>query len=731
MDFKVKPSAKWTQDAQSFVTQICFTVNYCSWKKTCCFAVKQKQWGTGTRRTVTGLQRGSAAERNSSSTEESPASQKAKLISPMVISQMTDENKSKENGSALPTYAGAYPAKQSAADRGSVDVRSAFTLLPSRSGIRASLEDAVARPDSRVAEEDRCPNQQRGFASITVTARRVGGPWSAPAPGAQPRGNGEPRGNGAAAAPAAVSEAGPAPRGAPLPSQGSRANRNVADLKVSESCSWLRGEPRDRLFDSANGETRVVLGGSGWREKVPPSFTSCVHLRLSQQCPNTIYYLDKSLHVCIDPPRIKRQIVHRSALSFHINCSSSRLTADGVDGIANGEPLEEILKSKLLGENKTPLRASWSADLIENNVIKNQTTDEGYLGTKCPLKSVCPSQLSAFVDIPKGSNNVIVIRKEDNKQSGNNRTTFSIQLPSPSYEAGTGMFSGSNKKQCATGKSCTAAPASCLHPVSEQESTAASDGSSAGRDPSRGTSKSKESRPQSFLMPKISISDSMCNIKTLSRIILEANVHGQNQFLKGDYEFCGSNDKIKEPKERAEQERAGGVTLSAAHLPDVAHEKRDAFPRPEICSEPEKIPPSPLTLREALEIHKPQFISRSQERLKKLEHMVQLRKAQQSDAPGRKQEALLVRKLSSTSFSSKKKQYTVPHPLSDNLFKPKERFIPEKEMHMRSKRIYDNLPEVKKKQEEKQKRIIIQSNRLRVEIFKKQLLDQLLQRSTE
>lgn len=34
-------------------------------------------------------------------------------------------------------------------------------------------------------------------------------------------------------------------------------------------------------------------------------------------------------------------------------------------------------------------------------------------------------------------------------------------------------------------------------------------------------------------------------------------------------------------------------------------------------------------------------------------------------------------------------------------------------------RIYDNLPEVKKKQEEKQKRIILQSNRLRVEMFKK------------
>ncbi|NXP17348.1 CJ090 protein, partial [Scytalopus superciliaris] len=133
---------------------------------------------------------------------------------------------------------------------------------------------------------------------------------------------------------------------------------------------------------------------------------------------------------------------------------------------------------------------------------------------------------------------------------------------------------------------------------------------------------------------------------------------------------------------------------------------------------------------EALEIHNPQFISRSQERLKRVEHMAQLRKAQRSEAPP-SNPGWLARKLSSTSTSSRKKQYTIPDPLSDNLFKPKERFIPEKEMHMRSKRIYDNLPEVKKKQEEKQKRIIIQSNRLRVEMFKKQLLDQLLHRSTE
>ncbi|NWV24869.1 CJ090 protein, partial [Origma solitaria] len=136
--------------------------------------------------------------------------------------------------------------------------------------------------------------------------------------------------------------------------------------------------------------------------------------------------------------------------------------------------------------------------------------------------------------------------------------------------------------------------------------------------------------------------------------------------------------------------------------------------------------------QEALELHNPQFISRSQKRLKRLQLMAQLRRAQQREAPP-STPAVLARKLSSTSTStaSKKKQFTVPDPLSDNLFKPKERIIPEKEMHMRSKRIYDNLPEVKKKQEEKQKRIIIQSNRLRVEMFKKQLLDQLLHRNTE
>ncbi|KAF7239251.1 hypothetical protein EYD10_14114, partial [Varanus komodoensis] len=131
-----------------------------------------------------------------------------------------------------------------------------------------------------------------------------------------------------------------------------------------------------------------------------------------------------------------------------------------------------------------------------------------------------------------------------------------------------------------------------------------------------------------------------------------------------DYKFCGSAIKLKKHKKSVKIETVDRVTTSTAHEPDVLHEKYDAFQQPEVCSEPEKIPTNPLTLREALEVHKPHFISRSQERMKKLEHMVQMRKAQQGDASGKKPEAVLSHKLSSSSITSKKKQFTVPHPLS-------------------------------------------------------------------
>nr|XP_009932895.1 PREDICTED: centrosomal protein C10orf90 homolog [Opisthocomus hoazin] len=725
VDFQVKPSAKWTREAQSFITQMYLTVNYAPWKAAGDFGVTQKRWGTNSQRTCTGLQREGAAERKSSSSKESLSSQNTKLISPLVISQMIEDNKSKEIWPSSPMQSmipqpSAYHTTKSLANHGSINTKGAFTVLTSRLEIQASLDDTTSPSDSPITGGKQCQSQQKGFASITITARRVAAGSSEPA-----------RGPGAVQEPNAMC---PTLSKAPAALHHwpplDRAKHRSFPLRISKSYSQLGEELRKRLFDPGNKEYGVGLQSSDGREKVPPSFISCVHLQVSPQYPNTIYYLDKSLNVCIDQPQTKCQKIHRSALSFNINCSSSRLTADGVDGIANGEPTEEILKTKLLGENKTPLSSNWSADLAENNVINRETTNEGFLRSKYPLQSVFVSELPAFVDIPRGPSNVVTTKKDDDKHSDSYRATFSFQLPNSSDEAGTQMLLGSKKQQCTTGRSSAAASGSLPDPASRKATTAATDGSLKKRDPPKSTSKSKETQAQGMLKPKVSASSSMCNIKASSRILSEENVHGQNQLLKSDYEFCGSSDKIRECKEEDEEERASRVTLSTAHLPDVAREKNDALTQPETGSQPEETPPAPWTLQEALEIHNPQFISRSRERLKKLEQMVQLRKAQQSDAPASNQGAL-VRKLSSTSTSSRKKQYTIPDPLSDNLFKPKERFIPEKEMHMRSKRIYDNLPEVKKKQEEKQKRIIIQSNRLRVEMFKKQLLDQLLQRNTE
>ncbi|XP_031453173.1 (E2-independent) E3 ubiquitin-conjugating enzyme FATS isoform X1 [Phasianus colchicus] len=677
-----------------------------------------KQWGSN--RTCTGQQLESAVERKPSFAEESLSSTNRKLISPIVISQMIDENKLKENRSALLMQAvtpqpSTCHTKQSLANDGSVNINSTFAVLASRLEIQSSLDDTTSPSGCPIADGKQC-QKQKGFASITITARRVTAGSNDPTwrPGAVP----EPH-----AVTPTLSEIPAALHHRLSPDQ---ANPKVTPSQVSACCSKLSRELRERFFSLRNGENGVCLQSSDGREKVPPSFTSSVRLRVSQQCPNTIYYIDKSLNVCLDRPRIKCQKIYRSALSFNINCSSSRLTADGVDGIGNGESIEKMLQIKLLRENKTPRRPNRSAHLTERNVINKQATNEGYLVTKCPLTRVCVSELPASGHVPKGPNSTTTTKQDDDKQSGSYRTAFSLHLSNSSGEAGKHMLSGSQKKHCTMSRRSKTASASFLGTTLGKATTAATDGSPKRSDPSKGTSASKEIQAQGILKPKMSISNCTCNIKASSRVLLEEKVHRQNQLLKSDCQSCGSSGKMEQRDKEEVQAQASQEALSSACWPSDTCGTHSMLVEPDVGSEPEKGSPAPLTLQEALEIHKPHFISRSQERLKKLEHMVQQRKAQQSDAP-----VSTPRKLSSASTSNKKKQYTVPDPLSDNLFKPKERFIPEKEMHMRSKRIYDNLPEVKKKQEEKQKRIIIQSNRMRVETFKKQLLDQLLQRKTE
>ncbi|XP_027861986.1 uncharacterized protein LOC114137538 [Xiphophorus couchianus] len=126
-----------------------------------------------------------------------------------------------------------------------------------------------------------------------------------------------------------------------------------------------------------------------------------------------------------------------------------------------------------------------------------------------------------------------------------------------------------------------------------------------------------------------------------------------------------------------------------------------------------------LNLKEALELFRPDFISRSQGRVRRLEQKTRRRKALQDSNLA----------LGLTEDQGKQKRHcTTPDPLSDNLFKPRERSISGREMQLRSRRIYNKLPEVTKKKEEEKKRAISQTNRLRAEVFKKRVLDQILQR---
>ncbi|XP_043453790.1 (E2-independent) E3 ubiquitin-conjugating enzyme FATS isoform X2 [Prionailurus bengalensis] len=567
----------------------------------------------------------SAWERNEGlSKQETLASQNPKMISSVVISQLIDENKSKANRAALPAPCvpalHARPAKPSRATRSGVSISRAFALLPGKRAIQTPARKPGPDPELPSNEEKPCSGPQRGFASITITARRVGPPASALAWEAV----GDPLCTKCTAQGALLGDpSAPAGGTYPRPHHGpfacTRFSRNcsVVTLKLPETHPRPCGGHECWVTNVDNRENGFPPGAPQ-AGKRPLVFSSCIHLRVSQQCPNSIYYLDRSLSVPIEQPQLAGPKMHRSVLSLHLNCSSHRLTPDGVDGTENGGPMSRALKPELAEGNQTLLGPRWNPGLHKSLLKENPSPEQVHLQPSACAWSGSPLlENTAFSEV--GANQVTGRKgKEDcaARHAGDGANQLSIHIPGWSYTA-------------------------------------------------------------------------------------------------GDYKCCDLVVKIKECRKREEPEPAPPEPAPPARpeTPDLSED----------CSEYQQTPAGSLTLQEALEVRKPQFISRSQERLKKLEHMIQQRKAQRKENLAQKQSVFPVR--------ADKKQFTVPHPLSDNLFKPKERYISEKEMHLRSKRIYNNLPEVKRKKEEQKKRVILQSNRLRAEVFKKQLLDQLLQRN--
>ncbi|XP_025774135.1 centrosomal protein C10orf90 homolog isoform X2 [Puma concolor] len=568
-------------------------------------------------------------EKKSDFTEETLASQNPKMISSVVISQLIDENKSKANRAALPAPCApalhARPAKPSRATRSGVSISRAFALLPGKRAIQTPARKPGPDPELPSNEEKPCSGPQRGFASITITARRVGPPARALAWEAV----GDPLCTKCAAQGALLGDpSAPAGGTYPRPHHGPFAcaefsrNCSAVTLKLPETHPRPCGGHECWVTNVDNREDGFPTGAprSGKR---PLVFSSCIHLRVSQQCPNSIYYLDRSLSVPIEQPQLAGPKMHRSVLSLHLKCSSHRLTPDGVDGTENGGPMSRALKPELAEGNQTLLGPRWNPGLHKSPLKENPSPEQVHLRPSACAWSGSPLlENTAFSEV--GANQVTGRKGRGDcaaRHAGDGANQLSIHIPGWSYTA-------------------------------------------------------------------------------------------------GDYKCCDLVVKIKECRKREEPEPAPPEPAPPKPAPPERPETPDLS---EDCSEYQQTPAGSLTLQEALEVRKPQFISRSQERLKKLEHMIQQRKAQRKENLAQKQSLFPVR--------ADKKQFTVPHPLSDNLFKPKERYISEKEMHLRSKRIYNNLPEVKRKKEEQKKRVILQSNRLRAEVFKKQLLDQLLQRN--
>ncbi|XP_074088280.1 (E2-independent) E3 ubiquitin-conjugating enzyme FATS isoform X2 [Macrotis lagotis] len=582
------------------------------------------------------------AEKKSDFAKETLASQKTKMISSLLISQMIDEQRLQKNAPALPgqcmmVQPKIHPMNQSLASPSPANIDQAFSLLPGRMGITMSSKETVSGTKLPPQEENPDPNPRRGFSSITITARRVSPPtdtlmWGTTVDplcstcGAK---------DGLRDKTTLGNDREPGHPHKLFHGHEASENRLASPFKASDShrqlCWILNPENKENVM------IPPAIPSHG--EKVPLMFSSCVHLQVSQPCANTVHYLDRSLSIPLEQPPITGSKRHRSVLSLNLNCSSHGITPDGVDRMTNTEEDEmgdNVLSQKLAEQSEKRAPTTWATDFKDRCLKESppwqRISSRNY---SCSWSSTRPLGSQEFSDTEKGTNHLTV-----GKMKGESMALY--------------------------------------HTISHPN--------------------------------KLSI-----------------HIPGWS-YAAGDYRCCDLVVKLKACRSPSEEGGMAPASPAAPEAPSepMSPEKAELPPEQEAHLEPEisVFPAHSLTLREALEVHKPQFISRSQERLRKLESMAQQRKAQQGESPRRKPSPLPLR-------TTKKKQYTIPHPLSDNLFKPKERCISEKEMHMRSKRIYNNLPEVKKKKEEQKKRVILQSNRLRAEVFKKQLLDQILQRSTD
>ncbi|XP_039528167.1 uncharacterized protein alms1 [Pimephales promelas] len=117
-----------------------------------------------------------------------------------------------------------------------------------------------------------------------------------------------------------------------------------------------------------------------------------------------------------------------------------------------------------------------------------------------------------------------------------------------------------------------------------------------------------------------------------------------------------------------------------------------------------------LSLQEALALHRPEFVSRSRERMKRLGLLVEERRLQ----------AVFSREREELFNCRGPSRPLRPAPV------PCKRVVPRREMVQRSKEKYAQLPEVQKRKEEERRRMEYRSYRLNAQLFNKRVTNHVL-----
>ncbi|XP_037550584.1 Alstrom syndrome protein 1 homolog [Nematolebias whitei] len=121
-----------------------------------------------------------------------------------------------------------------------------------------------------------------------------------------------------------------------------------------------------------------------------------------------------------------------------------------------------------------------------------------------------------------------------------------------------------------------------------------------------------------------------------------------------------------------------------------------------------------VSLQESLEMHRPEFISRSQQRVRHLALQVEERRLQ---AVFNRDRDML--------FNKPRRPPRLPKSAGTTLLK---RAVPRKEMIQRSKQIYESLPEVQQRREEERRKAECQSYRLNARLYNKRITNRVLGR---